>query len=210
MENFSPMSCFLDILMTNPWHGGYMDDGHLKLNGNNIPLKIILSTESFSKTENEWLIAFLKDKYFISFHIDKQNRIILYDQKQIHFFLSVVEPYMHSSMYRKLIPSYNIKNITLQKRSTIYLPTTIKIDSPTKEINTALPGLESIIRHFKNQSFYKKYYRSSIVSENIPIKGYQIIINNENLSNLIFLKEVTGFIFSALTLLCFENRSVVK
>lgn len=35
----------------------YMNDGHLKIN-NNVPEKIILSTDSFHSLENQWLLTF--------------------------------------------------------------------------------------------------------------------------------------------------------
>lgn len=60
----------------------YMDDGHLKQSQNK-PQKIILSTDSFTEKENKQLISLLRDKYNLHFHLDKQNRLILYDQFQI-------------------------------------------------------------------------------------------------------------------------------
>lgn len=63
----------------------YQDDGHLNQR-NGILKKLILSTDSFSTTENQFLIDFLERKFSFSFSIDAQNRIILYDQFQIIFF----------------------------------------------------------------------------------------------------------------------------
>ncbi|TQS71093.1 hypothetical protein DX933_17235 [Ornithinibacillus gellani] len=83
----------------------YMDDGHLKI-VNGIPTKIILSTESFSEQENMLLIAFLEQKYGLVFKTDKQNRIILYDQFQIRYFLFLINPYMQTCMYRKTITTF--------------------------------------------------------------------------------------------------------
>jgi hypothetical protein len=60
----------------------YKDDGHLKTQGS-IPKKIILSTESFSSSENLKLCRLLKEKFHLSFSQDKQNRIVLYDKFQI-------------------------------------------------------------------------------------------------------------------------------
>lgn len=54
----------------------YMDDGHLKQTAKR-PEKIILSTESFSNFENNWLINFLQEKYDLQFHLDKQNRYFI-------------------------------------------------------------------------------------------------------------------------------------
>src|SRR5690625_483174 len=98
----------------------YMDDGYLKKDKNK-PQKIVLSTESFTKHENKWLINFLNKKYHLSFRLDKQNRIILYDQFQILYFLTLVYPYLHKSMHRKIIPYQYINYNIPSRRTTIYL-----------------------------------------------------------------------------------------
>jgi hypothetical protein len=60
----------------------YQDDGHLKIENNRVR-KIILSTDNFSKVENEKLVELLKQKFNLSFSLDGQNRLCLYDQVQI-------------------------------------------------------------------------------------------------------------------------------
>ncbi len=45
--------------------------------------KIILSTDGFTKAENETLIQLIRQKYSLNFSLDKQNRLILYDKPQI-------------------------------------------------------------------------------------------------------------------------------
>jgi hypothetical protein len=64
----------------------YQDDGHLKIVNRTVS-KIILSTDSFSSEENVWLIQLLFDKFNLRFVMDGQNRILIYDQFQIIYFL---------------------------------------------------------------------------------------------------------------------------
>lgn len=182
----------------------YMDDGHLKLNGDK-PLKIILSTESFTEYENNCLIDFLEEKYCLQFHLDKQNRIILYDQFQIYYFLFLVSPYMHESMYRKLISRYNYIFDLSPRRTTIYLPAFIQLRYPTKEINTALEQLDNLISCYKKGKFYDKYLFILKNENEIQTKGYQIIVNKENLTKLYFLNGVTGLTYSKLAGICFQK-----
>lgn len=68
---------------------------------------------------------------------------------------------------------------------------------------------------FKNREFNKKYYRYIISTElNAEKKEYQIIINGEKLSSLIFLKNNTGLTFRQLTSLCLlklkETHSYIR
>jgi hypothetical protein len=115
----------------------YQDDGHLKKKGNKLQ-KIIFSTESFTPHENQLLCIVLKDKFCLQFSTDKQNRIILYDQFQIHYFLYSVCSYIHPCMIRKTRTSCSLPFSTKAKRTTIYLPEEIYIKSPTMDINNAL------------------------------------------------------------------------
>lgn len=176
----------------------YMDDGHLKKE-NNIPRKIILSTESFTEQENAWLIEFLYRKYNLSFKTDQQNRLLLYDQFQIHYFLYLITPYLHHSMYPKILLYCNLLQHKSKRRTTIYLPTTIKITSPTKDINRALANLNSTVQTFKQENFYQQY--STFYQE--KMKSYQITIDEKYLSELEFLSSNTGLTYSNLAQLCF-------
>src|SRR5699024_5634202 len=115
----------------------YMDDRHLNIK-NNTPKKIILSTDSFTIEENSYLIALLYEEYKLQFSIDQQNRIILYDQSQIRYFLHLISPHIHRSMYRKTIMYSLYSSIHKDKRTTIYLSQLIKILKPTFEINNVL------------------------------------------------------------------------
>ena len=187
----------------------YMDDGHLKVS-KGIPQKIILSTESFSDIEINKLIFFLKSKYNLTFSVDKQKRIILYDQYQIYYFLHLVSPFMHSSMSRKIIPLSTLNPIVPQTRTTIYLPVSQNIQQPTKEINSALEILDDMISNFKTGKFYEMYHLLiSNISKNEKQRGYQIIIREKRLTNLNFLKLNTGLTYSKLTYLCFKIRDYV-
>jgi hypothetical protein len=123
---FSLLPHVLNPICLAWWH---QDDGHLKIEKNQIK-KIILSTNGFSSAENKKLIELIYRLHKLEFSLDKQNRLILYDQPQIIYFIHLIKPYVHKSMHRKIqIPSMNRK-ITA-KRTTIYLPTSIPIKKPT-------------------------------------------------------------------------------
>src|SRR5690606_3855602 len=137
----------------------YQDDGNLKQD-NGIPRKIILSTDNFLPEENQILINLLKQKFLLHFSLDGQNRLILYDQFQILYFLRLVEPYIHSSMKRKQIVHSQPKQ--LAKTTTIYLPSYYHIKRPTSEINSKLDRLDLLLNMVKEREghldFYKKHY----------------------------------------------------
>jgi hypothetical protein len=114
----------------------YQDDGHLKIDNNKVS-KIILSTDNFSRDENDNLIELLKQKFNLSFSLDGQNRLSLYDQVQILYFLYTVKPYIHFSMDRKIyqhLDTIDQSLIPQSKRTTISLPDTVSIISPTQDI----------------------------------------------------------------------------
>lgn len=178
----------------------YMDDGHFKQQAN-IPRKIILSTESFTTKENSWLINFLHQKYNLQFKLDKQNRIILYDQFQIHYFLHLVTPHMHHSMHRKVLLECPLMQVAKPRRTTIYLPKSIVINSPTKDINSILNDLDTLLNDFKLGVFYQKQFYFDAGD----IQGYQIVISEQNLAKLTFLKLHTGLTFSQLSEACFKS-----
>lgn len=182
-----------------------MDDGHLNIKGNT-PKKIAMSTDSFSTQENKWFINFLYEKYNLSFRLDKQNRIILYDQFQIHYFLYLVMPFLHESMHRKNLLLCNIKNNLVARRTTIYLPTSIRLGSPTADTGAALAHLDSMIDQYKKGRFYKRYQKYFFNKDVTETKSYQIVINSRELSNLQLLKDLTGLTFSRLEELCFSHK----
>ena len=152
-----------------------------------------------------FLIAFLQGRYKLKFSIDKQNRIILYDQYQIIYFLDLINPYLHHSMYRKQIPYNLYRYSSPKKRTTIYLPLSIDIDKPTHEINHALSELTIIIKHYKAGRFYTKYSETiDKLQHKREQQGFQIVISQTNISNLEFLKRNTGLTYSQLACLCFD------
>ncbi|PID02594.1 hypothetical protein CSV67_08135 [Sporosarcina sp. P2] len=75
----------------------YQDDGHVKI-VNGTMNKIILSTDSFTALENEQLIQLLFKKFKLRFSVDGQNRLILYNQFQIIYFLKLVSPWLSPAM----------------------------------------------------------------------------------------------------------------
>jgi len=179
----------------------YMDDGHLKIH-NNKPQKVILSTDSFTIQENKWLIEFLMDRYNLHFRVDKQNRIILYDQFQIFYFLSLVSPYLHHSIWRKLPTRCDFIHELPSRRTTLYLPETTQFTSPTKEINLLLSSLNLLILDYKNGKFYDKWLTTISSHSLIGLRGYQIVLTSTVSSNLQFLYETTGLTYSQLAYLC--------
>ncbi len=82
--------------------------------------KIILSTDSFTTEENEWLVQLLYDKFLLRFSIDAQNRLLLNDQSQIMHFLNLVAPHLQPCMNRKAVKLPPLKMIAT--RTTVYLP----------------------------------------------------------------------------------------
>jgi LAGLIDADG DNA endonuclease family len=182
----------------------YQDDGHLKKDST-IPRKIILSTDSFTPAENNKLCQLLKDKYSLLFSLDKQNRILLYDQFQIQYFLFLVSPYLHPCMYRKTITSCDIYNqFPNPKRTTIYLPVHLKFTSPTREINERLSMLPDIFTSIISGDFYTNELLTFIASTKASVtkKPYQIVVSEENLQNLFTLNKMTGLNTSIMAQLC--------
>lgn len=184
----------------------YMDDGHLKIE-NHIPRKIILSTENFTDDEIEFLIEFLQTKYKLPFAIDGQRRIAIYKQSDIHYFFELISPHTHISMQRKLKQVSFINNNQLEaKRTTIYLPSTINLDRPTVQINRALRNLDYLIHLYKQNKIHK-YFIDIPIAEG-KRKSYQIVINQENINKLNFLKLNSGVTYSNLAEQCFKNKYI--
>jgi hypothetical protein len=188
----------------------YQDDGHLKKD-TTIPRKIILSTESFTLAENNQLCQLLRGKYSLLFSIDKQNRIILYDQFQIRYFLYLISPFLHPCMYRKTITACEIYNPSSNpKRTTLYLPAHINLISPTREINEMLSVLPNIFTAIKVDDFYTNELITFIESTKTSVtkKPYQIFVSEENLQNLFILNKMTGLNASILAHLCFMVQPI--
>jgi LAGLIDADG DNA endonuclease family len=187
----------------------YMDDGHLKVK-ENIPQKIVFSTESFTNPEIYWLIDFLFRKYSLTFRIDSKKRIVLYEKFQIYYFLNIISPYIHPSMHRKQLQFTHLEfNLPSSKRTTIYLSSFVLLKLPTKEINTIIEyGIPKLIASWKNNIFYHKYLQKIVSIDQNSRKGYQIVLTRDNLSKLSFLHGITGLQFSIIVELCFNCREI--
>lgn len=169
----------------------YQDDGHLSQKSGKLK-KLIISTDNFTRMENESLVDLLKDKFHLYFSIDGQNRLILYDQPQIHIFLNRVEPYMHYSMDRKRNRGDKLhKDFLSKKRTTIYLNKSIKPLSPTKYIHLKINELniEDFISNWF-RGFYKHYLVTK--GEHEPSIPYQILLEHEHIRKLYFIQMKTG------------------
>lgn len=181
----------------------YQDDGHLKI-VNNVAQKIILSTDSFSEDENTWLLHCLFRKFHLRFHRDGQNRLILYDQFQIFYFLHLISPWLHESMNRKALAAQPIKAIA--KRTSIYLPEKIKLINPTYEINEQLHKLNTILTDetgsIWNEFIFDTF--NTFRSTKQPMKSYQIIIEENHRYTLAKIRQQTGLTVSKLVEYCFS------
>src|SRR5699024_7752125 len=117
---------------------------------------------------------FLNGKYHLLFTIDGQRRIVIYKQSEIHYFFELIAPHTHISMQRKLKQVSFINNNQLDaRRTTIYLPDSIKLNRPTTQINEVLNKLEYLIELYKQNRIHK-YFIDFSISERTR-KSYQII-----------------------------------
>lgn len=195
------ISRHLDALALAWW---YQDDGHLKKE-NEIPRKIILSTESFTHAENQFLINLLYNRFNLHFALDGQNRLLLYDQFQILYFLHLITPYLIPGMHRKIIRLYAIKqSVAASKRTTIYLPALFKLKLPTKEINEQLSILTTLYDEIKRERFYSNVLLNTVEELSTQeLKPYQIMIKPGNMELCLIMKSITGLNMSQLSSLCF-------
>lgn len=182
----------------------YQDDGHLKQE-RGIPQKIILSTDNFTVEENNALINIIQTHYHLTFTVDKQNRLILYDQFQILYFLRLIEKYIHPSMQRKI--PINTQPKSLAKTTTIYLPSSLQLKKPTYEINTQLEKLKGLFDLVNTKEGHIQFFRDHYQwSREKPItKPYRIIINKEHKIYLSKIKQITGLSNSRIIEWCFQK-----
>lgn len=188
----------------------YQDDGHLKKKKDGTVQKIILSTESFTTDERSFLRQQIKKEYKIEFSIDRLNRLVIYDQPAILYFLSLVRPHLSSAMRRKDSSYYrlNKNEFPLQQRTTIYLPVNIHIDKPTKQIHQMLRCLPVINDLMDEEIRFQHFYRSkNRFSEKPKRKGYQIILHQEDLIQITKLQRRTGLQKSECVELCYHFLS---
>lgn len=187
----------------------YQDDGHLKITNGNVT-KIVLSTDDFSTEENKQLIELLYRKFHIRFQLDGQNRLLLYDQFQIIYFLHLVSPWLNESMQRKAMPVQPLRPIA--KRTTIYLPETIKLTKPTSEINERLKYLGHLFNNTEETIRIPIIYNTfvPIIEENTPAKSYQIIIQENHREKLAMIRQQTGLAVSLIVRWCFESDDILN
>ena len=192
---------FLDERTLAWW---YMDDGHLKVE-NGLPRKIIISTDNFETVENQKLIELLYKKFSIKFSLDGQNRLVLYDSLQLHYFHQLVKPLMHPSMKRKMINVNQVSNRKLPKRTSIYLPEEISILKPTSDINNQLNYLPYLYEKFRSRDTYLYFYKNYLIQlkEIKNTKSYQISIHPKHWDMLIKINKLTGLNISQIVSLCF-------
>lgn len=181
----------------------YQDDGHVKI-VNGVMNKIILSTDSFTAFENEQLIQLLFKKFKLRFSVDGQNRLILYDQFQIIYFLKLVSPWLSLAMKRKAATMLPLKPIA--KRTTVYLPSTINLRKPTAEINNKLVKLHLLLCGEKKsvclQTIFKEFEHLLAVQDTKTV-GYQIVIQEPYRDLLARVRQQTGLSVSLLVSYCF-------
>ncbi|PIC65913.1 endonuclease [Sporosarcina sp. P16a] len=181
----------------------YQDDGHLKI-VNGTMKKIILSADSFTTFENNYLIQLLFKKFKLRFSLDGQNRLILYDQFQIIYFLKMISPWLSPAMTRKAAVVLPLKPIA--KRTTVYLPSTINLRKPTAEINERLVKLYSLLCEEKKSvclnTTFKEFEQLTLVDD-VPTIGYQIVIQEPYCDLLARVRQQTGLSVSLLVEYCF-------
>jgi hypothetical protein len=184
----------------------YQDDGHLN-KVDNIPKKIILSTDNFTTSENLGLIELLSKKFSLYFKLDSQNRLLLYDQLQIYYFLQLVDPYMHPSMNRKILSP--TQTLITRKRTTIYLPNNILLTKPTVEINQQLEKLKLLEGIVMDRTRYIKFYKDVIADIRLTkeTKGYQVVINAKYNNPIQMVRNRTGLTVSQVITICFMLNS---
>lgn len=187
----------------------YQDDGHLSIK-KQTPKKIILSTDNFTSSENMILIDLISRKFLLNFKRDSQNRLILYDKKQIYYFLMLVQPYIHASMNRKL--TTNTCTNLINKRTTIYLPDHFTLTKPTYQINQQLRNLDILMETVFDRKRYIDFYKNlhSMFPKYQKMKGYQVVINEQFFSEIQAIKHQTGLTVSEIVTICFSNHSNIK
>ncbi|WP_338449514.1 endonuclease [Niallia oryzisoli] len=186
----------------------YLDDGHLKVD-NGTPRKIILSTDNFTKLENQQLIKLLVKRFSLCFSLDGQNRLVIYDQPQIYYFYRLVEPFIHPSMHRKMIQFDELQNKSFPKRTTIYLPNNFTISKPTFTINDNLEYLPKLYEIVNDRNHYIDYYKNYFIKvlDLKDMKPYQVNVDLKHWQIIDNIKKFTGMNNSQITSLCFILQS---
>ncbi|PIC98531.1 hypothetical protein [Sporosarcina sp. P29] len=179
----------------------YQESGHLKVKENGTLEKLILSTEQWTDDELRLLQYVINIKFNFLFAIDCQRRLILYDQLQIKYFLSIVTPWIHPLF------SYKIRNEevhkSVAKRTTIRLPNQISIPAPTKEINQMIKQYASSIQVTRNNFQRLNYARQ----ENNESTRYQVSLTEENQHVLCSVQASTGLTLGEIVQECFHQHN---
>ena len=164
----------------------YQDCGHLKKKENGTLEKLIISAEQWTDEERGLLQHVLNLKFGLLFAVDGQKRLLLYDQLQINYFLTLVQPWMQLCMVRKM------KTITARKpiaeRTTISLPDSISLSKPTRQINDAIEHWHHLICCTPDQFKHWNYQRSEMNS----MLSYQIKLTPKNQSRLMNIQAQSG------------------
>lgn len=182
----------------------YQDRGHLKKKKNGTLEKIILSTEEWTDEERALLQYVLNLKFGLLFAIDGQKRLILYEQLQINYFLTLVHPWMQPCMIRKMKTVSVIKPIA--KRTTISLPTSIALEKPTTEINQTIENWHQTVTPVPNH--YRRWIQQRV--ETNDTKSYQIQLSRENQQQLSSLQTQTGLQISEIVQEAFLQEKIEK
>ncbi|ARK22460.1 hypothetical protein [Sporosarcina ureae] len=181
----------------------YQESGHLKVKENGTLEKLILSTEQWTEDELPLLQYALNSKFNMLFAIDGQRRLILYDQLQIKYFLSIVAKWIHPGF------AYKIRNAevhkSIAKRTTIRLPNHISIPSPTKEINQIIQQYASSIE-VTNDNFQRLNYARQEDNES---KRYQVNLTEGNRDTLCSIQASTGLTLGEIVQECFYQQNSI-
>ncbi|WP_415815231.1 hypothetical protein [Mesobacillus thioparans] len=134
----------------------------------------------------------IKDKFKLQFSLDGQNRLSIYDKRQIMYFFHLVKDYLHPSMMRKQIPSCSETGLIFpqKKRTSVYLP--IKLQKPTKEI-------KELIHSITPERFIKKWFEDyHLISPNhLEWQfAHQVTLTNEELLKVYSIHRETGVTMS--------------
>ena len=182
----------------------YQDCGHLRVKEDGTLEKVILSTEQWSDEELRLLQYVMNSKFNLLFAIDGQRRLILYDQLQIKYFLSVVTPWIHPLF------AYKVKVLAVHKpvanRTTIRLPNQIPIPAPTKEINQMIQQYASSIK-VTGDNFQRLNYARQ---ENNESTRYQVSLTEENQHVLCSVQASTGLTLGEIVQECFHHHNSIS
>lgn len=143
---------------------------------------------------------------------------MLYDQKQIRYFLSLVSESIHPCMSRKIKISKNKPPLfQLNKRTTIALPQTIPVTSATKDLRNFLSYLTELLLQLQNRVIYHHLFKRQFFLKNTDgkRKNYQIQLEQNELRLLYECRQLTGLTMNQLTELCYilqrnRNNNLVK